>query len=371
MHEKTTTVDPRLPRPKSAHRLNSLPCKSGKTFGVKANINPILISRIIDFYQLTAVPANEAGISQWTQFEHTLNTDVLRLLRNRNAKEVANCLANPAENNCFYGFENIRKDITCQCESDPSAWVWYAENIQDNLLCLAEATGIVPLQNPESSFVHDSEKINTETILRNLDILFGFRIEFPNPYPDEYGLATERGVASYRSIQALWQAWRIYSKLKNPSSAHVVEIGAGLGRTAYYANKFGIGTYEIVDIPFTAVSSAFFLANAIGESSVELEGENMPNASVRIISPDAFFARSDTVDLVVNFDSFTEIDNAIAARYWEKIFLISYEFLSINHEVNEIRVSDYYRNSLEKYSFERVPCWLRRGYVEEFIYKHS
>ena len=74
-----------------------------------------------------------------------------------------------------------------------------------------------------------------EVILRDLDTAFGFAIHFPNPYPDEVGLKTSRGVASYRAVQGLYQAYRVAELVRDRPAARVVEIGGGLGRTAFYA----------------------------------------------------------------------------------------------------------------------------------------
>ncbi|MBX7229028.1 MAG: putative sugar O-methyltransferase [Burkholderiaceae bacterium] len=178
-------------------------------------------------------------------------------------------------------------------------------------------------------------------------------------------------MAGYRAIHALWQAWRIQSQLSDPPSSHALEIGAGLGRTAYYAKKFNIGSYAIVDIPFTAISSAHFLMTMFGPHEMHLFGEPKNNASIQIMPPQAFFESHERFDLIVNFDSFTEIDRTMASLYWKHIFKLSEIFLSINHEVNPFRVADFYTGHDKQYKVERFPCWLRKGYVEELVRLHK
>ncbi len=54
----------------------------------------------------------------------------------------------------------------------------------------------------------------------------------------------------------------------------VLEIGAGLGRTAYYAWRAGIRHYTIVDVPLTAVAQADFLGRTLGPEALTLAGED-------------------------------------------------------------------------------------------------
>ena len=50
----------------------------------------------------------------------------------------------------------------------------------------------------------------------------------------EFGLPTSRGIATYRAVLSLHQTWIILNHLRDQSTKSVVEIGPGLGRTAYY-----------------------------------------------------------------------------------------------------------------------------------------
>ena len=112
----------------------------------------------------------------------------------------------------------------------------------------------------------------TEDILASIDrVCIPFSI--PNPFESENGLDSSRGVISYRVPQALYQAWRIKKLLKGIQNPKVLEIGAGLGRTAFYANELGIKDYTIVDLPITTVAQAYFLGRTLGEKNICLGGE--------------------------------------------------------------------------------------------------
>lgn len=325
-----------------------------------------LIYRIAKSYLSANVSDPSAGDSQWSFFLNEFNLNVHNNILARDTHRLQQLLRNPAENNLFYGFENIRIDYINQCKSDEAAAAFYAQQIADALLRFCETCGAIPLDNPENYAAKPPSRYESEDLLHRLDNLFGFEIEVPNPFPNEHGLHTQRGIIGYRTVQALFQAWRIKSCLVDPANSHVLEIGAGLGRTAYYASKIGIKNYTIVDLPFTAISSAYFLGLTLGVEHLHLHGESNNNQKISIITPTDFLVNQFTSDLVVNFDSFTEIDAKVATAYWNHIFTGSRCFLSINHEANNFRVRDFYYGQ-PGYQVFRTPCWARPGYIEELI----
>jgi hypothetical protein len=224
--------------------------------------------------------------------------------------------------------------------------------------------GALHLDNPERYFM-PPDAPGLDNILTKIDSVFGWKIDFPNPYPNEYGLETARGIASYRAVQALYQAWRIKELLKDTQNPSVIEIGAGLARTAYYAYRLGIKRYTIVDLPLTGVSQSHFLSRTLGTNSVRLNGET--GDGIAIVPPQSFFNGNDCFNVALNADSFTEMDIHVASAYWKEIEKRVSVFLSINHESNIFTVRDLIADSKKVIGYSRNPCWLRRGYVEEVI----
>ena len=153
---------------------------------------------------------------------------------------------------------------------------WTAWVVRE-LLLLSEVLGARRLWNPEAPQL-TAALPDVETMMLQLDQAVGFRIDFPNPFPDEIGLVTSRGIASRRAVQALYQAARIASLIKE-NAARIAEIGAGPGRTAYYATKFGITDYTIIDLPMSNVAQANFLGRTLGPDMISLFGENRPGIS--------------------------------------------------------------------------------------------
>jgi hypothetical protein len=154
-----------------------------------------------------------------------------------------------------------------------------------------------------------------------------------------------------------------------PRGGRVGEIGAGLGRVAYYARCLGIADYTIVDVP---------IVNVIGPDRIVLCGEARPHdTSSVVIAPAQSFgdASLGSFDLVLNQDSLPELGPTVAADYVRKIRGCAQRFLSINHEA-ETAISASSRHQVVHRvvdevgghrTIHRFPYWLRTGYVEELF----
>lgn len=277
--------------------------------------------------------------------------------------DVAAMIRDPRETRLLYGFEY---DDLYSIHAHAPPW---HERVYDSLLRLAEAVGTVRLEYPEAP-PHLRTALRSEDILAGLDEVFGFRILFPNVFPAETGLATERGVATFRSIWSLYQAWRCASLVKANTSARILEIGGGLGRAAYYMRQFGCQDYTIIDLPMTGVAQGYFLGRTVGTAPLRLYGEDRPGTT-RVLPPASFMESDERYDLIVNVDSLTEMAYSTASDYFRKSSELTSTFLSINHEYNPFTVKyiiDMNSDGLASTAIRsRAPCWLRRGYVEEVV----
>jgi hypothetical protein len=314
-----------------------------------------LIDRICAAYQRANVTDLGDGASFWLTTMFDLKRPIHDALLARDMRRVGPAFRDPKTSTLFFGYDNLNSE---EAQHDSPGFVEFQRQwTYDNLLRLAEAVGVADLEWPEAPPKADPPP--PEDILRRLDELFGFMVDFPNPFESEFGLATNRGVASYRSVQALYQAW-LAKRLSAGGS--VVEIGGGLGRTAYYAKKFGIREYTIIDIPMTGAAQAYFLERA--GVSVKMFGEE-GNAQVSILPPTWFFQTSERYGLLMNVDSFTEMSPATATRYIETGSERAKTLLSINHEYNSFKVGALLADLPRAKCLTRDPYWLRRGYVKE------
>ena len=147
-----------------------------------------------------------------------------------------------------------------------------------------------------------------------MDERIGLKLRFPNPFPDEFGLISSRGIIGERAIHAIYQAWRIRELMSGIPNPRVIEIG-GLGRTAFYSWQFGVKDYTIIDLPFTAVSQGYYLMRTLGPENVILHGESGLDPRSSCCNLRLFFENAAKVDLIVNVDSMTEVDRQTADRY--------------------------------------------------------
>jgi hypothetical protein len=322
-----------------------------------------LIERIVRAYRLANVTPLGAAESMWLTSIADLKQNIHDVLMGGNVEEIAPIFRNPASSALFYGFENTYSSDLPREKTLEDFWGFEAS--YDALRGIGEAIGILRIENPENFYFGSMvNPVSTDDLIDILEGHFGFQIVFPNPYAEEYGLKTKRGVASYRAIQGLFQAHRIHELIHRNSNARIVEIGGGLGRTAFYAALFGLSNYTLIDLPMTAAAQAYFLGRSLGEDRICLFGEDRPG--IQIVPPSAFSGSDDYFDLVVNIDSLTEMARDTADQYCAAMQRRSTKFLSVNHEANNFTVHQVMKD-IGLSASSRTPYWLRRGYVEEIF----
>lgn len=323
-----------------------------------------LVTRLLAAYRRAHEEHEGCGASMWQGFFDAMQTPLDEAFRSGTHAEATRLLRDPSASNHFYGFDNL-----CAALADkflpPSMQAQSALACLAGLVRLGEAMGIVCTWNPEYPPLA-SRCWTAEEMLAALEQRLGIEIVFPNPYPKEVGLQTSRGLVSYRAVQALYQAWRIRELVRSVPRPRVLEVGAGLGRTAYYARLLGIEDYTLVDIPLSMIAQGYFVGRCLGEAEVEFMGE-MPAAGprVRFVSPKTFLGSSDRYDLIVNIDSMTEFAPEAAHSYLKRIADASPLFLSINHENNAETMAEMFASLPSAVDVQRSLYWMRRGYVEE------
>lgn len=338
-------------------------CRTKGTTGDDAN----LIRRIVLSYQKSAAQQKQLGSSMWKLFFNERHAKTHRLILENDIQAVTYILRNPGKTELFYGFDPLTKSILekHQRQNHSNSDHGRARERFKDLVSVLQA------MDPE--FKKESRRETTpyavEDIIARIEKHLGTTLSFPNHYPDEFGLKTSRGVASYRAIQAIYQAWKIKQIVADIENPRVLEIGPGLGRTAHFSRLLGIKDYTIVDIPFSLLSSSYFLGRTLGEDNLHFSFETVTDEDdltqkIKILTPRDFMSGQREYDLIVNFDSMTEMDPATAAQYISKIAKNSKRFLSVNHSLNPFTV----RQLLEPYqqkakiTHKRYP--IRKGYNE-------
>jgi hypothetical protein len=345
-------------------RLASLAATPACTTGTQTD-DLHIVTRIVAAYQAASNLEFDLGDSLWQTFSNQYFAEIDEVFRRGDVGAAAKILRNPGASNLSYGFDHSFADTL----NEDSVRTYHAMTSLDGLARFAEAIGAITLDNPESYHCRDLVVLDAETLLQQIGQVTGWEFSVPNPFHNEHGVATSRGVVSQRVPQALYQAWRIKKLVAGVEHPRVLEIGAGLGRTAYYAHELGLTDYTIIDLPTTSISQGYFLGRTVGEKHVLLYGESLPDPELRIkiFPPEAFLNGSDNYDVVLNADSLTEMDPGVARAYCAKIATSANLFLSINHEVNSFRVRDLLAENPSYKTVDRNPYWMRRGYVEELI----
>lgn len=365
-------------------------CKSDSASGFTDEMERDLARRIIAYYKKTneEYPVEASGI--WAYLS-TLKKDVHKILLKEDIDSLLNVLNNPATSMLLHGFD-FPTAQSIKNIGNPMWLLHYRNLCEGSLRRMAEALAVIPMVYPEAYGITSDTQSNTvisvSTLLERIESKLSIQVTFPNGYENALGLYTERGVASFRAIQSLFQAFRI-SQIVGPlvrengenqvGEPTILEIGGGTGRTAFYAFKMGFRNYTIVDLPLTGIVQAYFLSKSLGLEHLSLDGEKRLPYGVHLLSPPALFKESATskaadsafldrvdYDVIVNFDSLVEMSREDALRYMEFIINNGKIFFSVNRESKSFTA----RGLLDHFQVDAVrnPYWLRQGYAEEIAY---
>tara|TARA_B100000989_G_C19517322_1_gene462337 strand:+ start:1201 stop:2400 length:1200 start_codon:yes stop_codon:yes gene_type:complete len=295
---------------------------------------------------------------QWEEIYNNNQILAVSLIKKNDYVKLKKILSNPLSNDLMYGFDNLSKSLQSIFRLET---FFECSLTADHFLALAEYSGVINYQSPESLVSIFRKSINLKKLI-NKTILQIFKkdIIFPNIYPGERGIITDFGIASLRTPSAIYQAMQV-SKL----GQNICEIGPGLGRTAYFSKLLGVKKYTLVDLPISSLTQSYYLINSLPNEKISFTGEPDLNEGIEFRLPDDFFKSNQNYDLVLNVDSITEIDKEIAKDYLKEIIKRSKYFLSINHESNKFTVRSLVSElkSFKLLSIHR--SWIRPGYLEE------
>jgi hypothetical protein len=320
-----------------------------------------LVERIIAAYARSSAETKDLGGPIWSSIT-TKSKDVHDALISGDVLAVTDLLRYPARSNILYGFDMVFKENAYRKRADPQAGKISAQLAHDNLVRLAETIGAIRTYLPEVDF--QERAWNPEQLIKSIEETVGFTLQFPNTIPEEYGIQTSRGVVCTRAVQALYQAWKLTQLKPFAQGEKTLEIGAGLGRTAFFANLFGLTDYTIIDLPLANVAQAYFLGTSLGEEQIVLHGEpDIGHSRIRVENP-----TQNHFNIALNCDSMVEIGIEDVENYWRKLIQQVDLFLSMNHEAQSFRVTDLPKRLKFAPRSLRSLHSLRKGYVEELFF---
>jgi hypothetical protein len=326
-----------------------------------------LVRRIKNAYRLAMKEFDGRRYSMWKYIRRRQH-DVHDALMSNDDGVTSIVLSNPAQNELYYGMDSLFRVGSELLEAHDVHRTILATFVLDTFARLAEATGARCAWNPEAVPSRPTET-DLEAILSSLDTVLGIGIEFPNPFDGEFGIRTSRGVIGQRGPLCLYQAWRFVNLCRIMDGYRVLEIGAGVGRQAYYARLMGIKDYTIVDLPLGNVGQAIFLGTVLGPDAVWMPGDPISDQAgrIRLLPPSWIESTAENFDLIANVDSMTEMSKKHAVEYFRFSCKHGKAFLSINHEANSFRVYDLPRAAGISIGSMRHQCSMRPGYMEELF----
>lgn len=337
-------------------------------------LSPDFIERVKRSYRLAMTDYSDSGASIWAHVE-TLRRPVHDALMASSNQTITDMFENPISCDLFYGMDNLAKTIEVSFASNPTVDQGLSDHSAFLIADLAQALGLRRWVPEHSEHFHSYKKsgwveppADTEDLLRAIEQAAGFQIDFPTPFRGERGFKTRRGLASYRAIQAIYQAFRVQQELATVTNSSVLEIGPGSGRTAYYAAKAGITRYATIDLPMGVVAQACFLGATLGPDRVWMIGdEGQPDGRIRLLPSNRLDSLEERFGVVLNVDSITEMGDDTALRFARWIASNADVFLSINHEANAVTIPFLARRVFGAAGHRRFPYWMRPAYVEEIF----
>jgi hypothetical protein len=304
------------------------------------------LDRVRRSYKLALATSNDHQGRLWGEIDQRRAPVHAALLADTN-DDLRQIFANPAASDLFIGIDYLRRNVL---EDTPPPHAFMAGSTLGN------------------STVREHLKLAAGRIFALLPPTLQ-TVPFPNPFPDEVGLQTSTGIASYRAIQTVYQASLIRSAVDSCKNKSVIEIGPGMGRAAYYARHLGITDYTTIDLPLGIVAQACFLGATLGPDGIWMPGDELPaDGRIKLLvagqKPDRMFG------VAFNSDSMTEMSMPAAMDYLDWLRQHCERFVSANRGDNLFTVADLARKWFA--IADRRPYPVEPGYTEEvFIPRKS
>ena len=325
-------------------------------------------------FESTSIPAEQQpneGI--WEMNKLAFHKPMYDLLERQDAPGLASCLCNGLRTTAGHGIGGGAHVFEAAVNPESSSTI--ATLIVDHLVTLAEALGVLPVENPEQGRWGVNLYEDLDELCRSIERVTGHLLGFPRVFGN-FGVRVGERLIDVRTPDTAYTCHRMNGLLNGLEGRSILEIGAGFGGTAYYGVLRGVDRFTIIDLPFMNALQGFFLIKALGDDRVRLFGEQNVSASVQV-QPyweiQHFHDRQ--FDLTMNHDSLPELPLARAREYIDTIprYTASF-FYSINQESmgstdrpdgQQLVVPRLLEGNAAYRRIGRFPYWLRPGYVEE------
>jgi hypothetical protein len=344
-----------------------------------SNTDLELCRRLIAAYSKASErdPVTGSTEGMWSWIFDTWQSELAATLERGDAGALAGLMASMFQEDFVLGLAS--GPIISHTQSRLMSRIWCLKSF-DMLVSLAEALGVVPVENPEQGGTGLAFEAGVGKLLVGLERELGFRLDFPD-VGAPCGLAVEDRLITPDTPDQIYAAVRLDQAIclhldRRTHGAHsprVVEIGGGYGGMCYWflQRRDAVAPYTIVDLPIVNVIQGYFLARALGPTRVAFHGE--PPTQVRIVPNFALAEVESPFEVLVNKDSMPEMPYGTMLHYleWGAINCEGL-FYSYNQEVSAEFLGEaqgvVHNAVAEMGCFERLrrdESWVRRGYVEE------
>ena len=315
----------------------------------------------------------------WSEIESGMHGPVIDLLKRRNVSGLADYLREAHARDLTWGITQ-GSQMTAALRVGEQHRRSIATEYADNLASFAEYLGILDLESShQRGQWGENLHVETQVLADKVSAALGFPLETPPAIGSYFGLKTRGGIVTGRDLCALYAAMRLREVATDLGigAPRVCEIGGGMGGVAYYAAKMGM-PFTIVDLPLVSVLQGYFLLRALPNVEVKLYGEGEPTGtkpSIRLLPTYRFAAPGTQYDLLLNQDSFPEMNATYSVAYLQHAANnVRHAFLSINQEARAPQAGAARQTTVRELVHDagarfrlasRYRHWLRPGYVEE------
>lgn len=227
----------------------------------------------------------------------------------------------------------------------------------DKLVSLAEAVGVLPLENPESGRWGYNALADPAALFADISAALDADLSPPEHVGGHLGISVGRGqVLHMRMLDAIHGAWRLRQLAQAVglgADARIAEVGGGAGLGAFYARRLGLRGYRLYDVPAMRAVQSYVTADPAGPAPFDAIARAQPGS----------------IDILFNADTLPDFGTAAAVAQLRAAHGAGIRhILSINQEAAEaerqpmaalVREAGGYRLAA------RHRHWLRAGYVEE------
>jgi hypothetical protein len=311
----------------------------------------------------------------WSWIYETRQRQLAEILDERDARALALELASMFRSTFVLGM--APGALIDHSRSAIGGRIWRIKAV-DGLISLAEALGIVAVQDAEQGQATSALDDGLPELVAKIESTLGYSIDFPD-VGAAHGVLIDGRLLTIDSAEQIYsavrveQAVRLHLTAKAAKTLRVVEIGGGYGAMAqwFLRGKIKPSRYTIVDLPIVGVLQGYFLSKVLGESDVSLYGEDLARV---VLMPNTALADVETpCDLLVNKDSMPEMPQDAVLEYleWAREGCRGIFFSCNQESTREVlgdeqgmvprlveRTGGYQR-------LRRDQSWVRAGYVEE------